>query len=168
MALITLFVKRDSAVFWSGFISTCIFFLQSCKVFKHSCFLILSDKSRAPYFISQEINIIRTGYAMYYISVLFGYMRLQNRTLQWDFLVIFGELYGFLSCYNWYFYKALKYMHQNFQKVQFKSAYSNKTKKIYTKLLLLLLFSYIYRMTTKWIFITATCSYSLIWVSLLW
>lgn len=131
MALITLFVKRDSAVFWSGFISTCIFILQSCKVFKHSCFLILSDKSRAPYFISQEINIIRTGYAMYYISVLFGYMRLQNRTLQWDFLVIFGELYGFLSCYNWYFYKALKYMHQNFQKVQFKSAYSNKTKKIY-------------------------------------
>lgn len=66
---------------------------------------------------------------MYYISVLFGFMRLQNRTLQWDFLVIFGELYGFVSCYNWYFYKALKYMHQNFQKVQFKSAYSNKNQK---------------------------------------
>lgn len=99
-----------------------VYFCNHFKVFKHSCFF-LSDKNRAPYFISEEIDIMKTGYATYYTLVLFDYRRLRNRTLQLDFLVIFGELYDFLSCYIWYFYKEFKYTHQHFQKVEFKSAY---------------------------------------------
>lgn len=60
-----------------------------------------------------------------------------------EFFVIFGELYGFLSCYNWYFYKTLKYMHQHFQKVQFKSAYSNRNKNnIYKTVVIIIIFLY--------------------------
>lgn len=107
-----------------------VYFCNQFKVFKHSCFF-LSDKNRAPYFILEEIDIMRTGYATYYTLVLFDYRRLQNRTLQLDFLVIFCELYDFLSCYIWYFFKEFKYTHQHFQKVEFKSAYKKNRKNIY-------------------------------------
>lgn len=65
MALITLFVKRDNAVVFFEWIyqhvHLFVYFCNHFKVFKHSC-VFLSDKNRAPYFISEEIDIMRTGY----------------------------------------------------------------------------------------------------------
>lgn len=74
----------------SGFISTCIYLFIFATILRSlNIPVFLSDKNRAPYFISEEIDIMRTGYATYYTLVPFDYRRLQNRTLQLDFFFDF-------------------------------------------------------------------------------